>query len=124
MTRVGWIGLGAMGSPMAACVARGGFDTTAFDIDPARAASQDAVNRPYYRSLQGMRVRLADGIATGGGTTKFRDVYVRPGSGPFSRLFRKNSPAAVSTPWSDAPGSWMPASINRRNASARAARVG
>ena len=39
MTRVGWIGLGAMGSPMAACVARGGFDTTAFDIDPARAAA-------------------------------------------------------------------------------------
>ena len=28
-----------MGSPMAACVARGGFDTTAFDIDPARAAA-------------------------------------------------------------------------------------
>jgi 3-hydroxyisobutyrate dehydrogenase len=36
-TRVGWIGLGAMGSPMAACVARAGFDVTAYDIDPARA---------------------------------------------------------------------------------------
>ena len=35
--RVGWIGLGAMGSPMAGCVARAGFDTTAYDIDPARA---------------------------------------------------------------------------------------
>ena len=32
-TRVGWIGLGAMGSPMAACVARAGFDVTAYDID-------------------------------------------------------------------------------------------
>ena len=39
MTRVGWIGLGAMGSPMAACVARAGFDTSAYDIDPARAAA-------------------------------------------------------------------------------------
>jgi 3-hydroxyisobutyrate dehydrogenase len=37
VTRVGWIGLGAMGSPMAACVARAGCDTTAYDIDPARA---------------------------------------------------------------------------------------
>lgn len=37
MTRVGWIGLGAMGSPMAACVARAGHDVRAYDIDPARA---------------------------------------------------------------------------------------
>jgi 3-hydroxyisobutyrate dehydrogenase len=37
MTRVGWIGLGAMGSPMAACAARAGHDVHAYDIDPARA---------------------------------------------------------------------------------------
>jgi 3-hydroxyisobutyrate dehydrogenase len=37
MLRVGWIGLGAMGAPMAACVARAGHETTAFDIDPSRA---------------------------------------------------------------------------------------
>ena len=37
MTRVGWIGLGAMGAPMAACAARAGHDIVAFDIDPARA---------------------------------------------------------------------------------------
>jgi 3-hydroxyisobutyrate dehydrogenase len=37
MTRVGWIGLGAMGSPMAGCLARAGFDVTGYDIDPARA---------------------------------------------------------------------------------------
>ena len=36
-TRVGWIGLGAMGAPMAGCIARAGFDTHAYDIDPARA---------------------------------------------------------------------------------------
>jgi 3-hydroxyisobutyrate dehydrogenase len=37
VNRVGWIGLGAMGSPMAGVVARAGFDVTAYDIDPARA---------------------------------------------------------------------------------------
>jgi 3-hydroxyisobutyrate dehydrogenase len=37
VTRVGWVGLGAMGSPMAACIARAGFDTGAYDIEPARA---------------------------------------------------------------------------------------
>jgi len=39
MTRVGWIGLGAMGAPMAAVVAGAGHQVTAFDVDPARAAS-------------------------------------------------------------------------------------
>ena len=39
MTRVGWIGLGAMGHPMAACAARAGHEVTAYDIDPGRAAS-------------------------------------------------------------------------------------
>jgi len=37
MTRVGWIGLGAMGAPMAACVARAGHQIVAFDIDSSRA---------------------------------------------------------------------------------------
>jgi 3-hydroxyisobutyrate dehydrogenase/putative dehydrogenase len=37
MTRVGWIGLGAMGAPMAACVARAGHAIVAFDIDSSRA---------------------------------------------------------------------------------------
>jgi len=37
MLRVGWIGLGAIGAPMAACVARTGHETTAFDIDRRRA---------------------------------------------------------------------------------------
>ena len=31
MTNVGWIGLGAMGSPMASFVARAGHPVTAFD---------------------------------------------------------------------------------------------
>jgi len=37
MTRVGWIGLGAMGAPMAACVARAGHAIVAFAIDSSRA---------------------------------------------------------------------------------------
>ena len=39
MTNVGWIGLGAMGSPMASFVARAGHAVTAFDIDPQKAAA-------------------------------------------------------------------------------------
>jgi 3-hydroxyisobutyrate dehydrogenase len=39
MTHVGWIGLGAMGAPMAACVARAGHQVLAYDIDPSRAQS-------------------------------------------------------------------------------------
>lgn len=73
----------------------------AITIDPAQATNQ-GVNRTYYRSLQGMRVRLQEAIATGGGTTKFRDVFVEPGT-TAQRLFRKNEPAAETTPWSDAP---------------------
>jgi 3-hydroxyisobutyrate dehydrogenase/putative dehydrogenase len=37
MTTVGWIGLGAMGAPMASCVAQAGHTVTAFDIDPGKA---------------------------------------------------------------------------------------
>jgi 3-hydroxyisobutyrate dehydrogenase len=39
MPRVGWVGLGAMGLPMARCVARAGQEMTAYDIDPGRTAS-------------------------------------------------------------------------------------
>jgi len=39
MVNVGWIGLGAMGSPMAGCLTRAGHQVTAYDLDPARAQS-------------------------------------------------------------------------------------
>jgi len=39
MTNVGWIGLGAMGAPMASFVAKAGHVVTAFDIDPQKAAA-------------------------------------------------------------------------------------
>ena len=70
-------------------------------LDRATSEAQ-TVDRLYYRSLQGMRVRLPEAIATGGGTTKFRDVFVEPGT-TAQRLFRKNEAAAETTPWSDKP---------------------
>jgi predicted extracellular nuclease len=70
-------------------------------LDRAKAEAQ-TVDRLYYRSLQGMRVQLPEAIATGGGTTKFHDVFVEPGSAA-QRLFRKNDAAAETTPWSDKP---------------------
>ena len=39
MTRVGWVGLGAMGTPMARAVARAGHTVTAYDVDPQRSAA-------------------------------------------------------------------------------------
>jgi 3-hydroxyisobutyrate dehydrogenase len=40
---VGWIGLGAMGGPMAACVARAGLEVHAYDIDAGRAGELPGV---------------------------------------------------------------------------------
>jgi 3-hydroxyisobutyrate dehydrogenase/putative dehydrogenase len=37
--RVGWLGLGAMGAPMAGCLAGAGHAVTAYDIVPGRAAA-------------------------------------------------------------------------------------
>ena len=39
MTPVGGIGLGALGAPMAACLAQAGHRARAYDIDPARVAA-------------------------------------------------------------------------------------
>ena len=50
--RVGWIGLGAMGAPMAACLARSGHSVYAYDVVPERAAA-----------LAPERVRPAETIA-------------------------------------------------------------
>ena len=37
--RVGWLGLGAMGAPMATCLARSGHSVRAYDIAPERATA-------------------------------------------------------------------------------------
>jgi 3-hydroxyisobutyrate dehydrogenase len=39
MTTIGWIGLGAMGGPMAQCVAAAGYPVTAYDVSLDRARS-------------------------------------------------------------------------------------
>ena len=49
--RVGWLGLGAMGAPMAGCVARAGHPVTAYDIAAGRA-----------EALAGDGVQAADSI--------------------------------------------------------------
>ena len=50
--RIGWLGLGAMGAPMASCLARAGHDVAGYDVVPGRAAS-----------LAAGRLRAADTIA-------------------------------------------------------------
>jgi 3-hydroxyisobutyrate dehydrogenase len=49
--RIGWLGLGAMGAPMAGCLARAGHSVVAYDIVPGRAAA-----------LAGDGVRAVDSI--------------------------------------------------------------
>ena len=49
--RVGWVGLGAMGAPMAACLARAGHEVTGYDVAPERATA-----------LAGAGSRAADSI--------------------------------------------------------------
>lgn len=41
--KLGWIGLGAMGAPMAACVAAAGYDVVAYDVDAERVEQVDGV---------------------------------------------------------------------------------
>jgi predicted extracellular nuclease len=90
-------------------------------IDPARASSQ--TSRAYYESLEGMRVRLATGTADSGGTNKFGELFLRPGTDA-TRVFRGAVPADLIATAQDAgsddvdPGnpSAEPASTTRVNA--------
>jgi predicted extracellular nuclease len=56
-------------------------------IDPALAAAQDPFDRAYYETLEGMRVRLATGTANSGGTNKFGELFLIPGT-ERDRVFR------------------------------------
>ena len=49
-------------------------------IDAARAEGQDPASRPYYETLEGMRVRLDVGTANSGGTNKFGELFITPGT--------------------------------------------
>jgi predicted extracellular nuclease len=56
-------------------------------IDPFLAASQEPVSRPYYESLESMRVVLTVGTANSGGTNKFGELFLTPGTVQ-DRVFR------------------------------------
>ena len=51
--RVGWLGLGAMGAPMAGCLARAGHPVVAYDIVPGRAAALAADGYRLRRASPG-----------------------------------------------------------------------
>jgi uncharacterized protein len=52
---------------------------TSVVINPAAAVSQSAA-REYYETLEGMRVTLASGVANAGGTNKFGELFLEPGT--------------------------------------------
>ncbi|HEV3364199.1 MAG TPA: hypothetical protein VG795_08675, partial [Acidimicrobiia bacterium] len=67
------------------------------EIDAARAEAQDPSTRPYYETLEGMRVRLATGTANSGGTSKSGELFLTPGTGQ-DRVFRTEAvPGLIST---------------------------
>ena len=64
-------------------------------IDPAKAAAQTVATngqRPYFNSLQSMRVTLAVGTANSGGTDKFGELFVTPGTTRKLNLAGFNTP--------------------------------
>lgn len=63
-------------------------------IDPLLAVAQDATTRAYYESLEGMRVRLVTGTASSGGTNKFGELFLVPGTTP-ERVFRTDTTPAL-----------------------------
>ena len=67
------------------------------EIDAARAEGQDPASRPYYETLEGMRVRLDVGTANSGGTNKFGELFMTPGTRQ-DRVFRADTePALIAT---------------------------
>ena len=67
------------------------------EIDAARAEAQDPASRPYYETLEGMRARLAVGTANSGGTNKFGELFMTPGTDR-DRVFRTDTePALIAT---------------------------
>ena len=66
-------------------------------IDADRAEAQDPVTSPYYETLEGMRVRLGTGTANSGGTNKFGELFMTPGTEQ-DRVFRtETEPALIAT---------------------------
>ena len=59
-------------------------------IDATAAAAQDPWARAYYEALENMRVRLATGVANSGGTNKFGELFLTPGTAQ-DRVFRTDA---------------------------------
>ncbi|CAN5560609.1 hypothetical protein BH24ACT22_BH24ACT22_20830 [soil metagenome] len=67
------------------------------ELDPSAAENQDPEARAYYETLEGMRVRLAQGTANSGGTNKFGELFLTPGD-EWDRVFRtEEAPALIAT---------------------------
>lgn len=64
------------------------------DIDVTRAEGQ-SFQREYYETLEGMRVRLLDGIASSGGTNKFGEAFVVPNGAPDRIITPEATPPAL-----------------------------
>lgn len=60
MTRVGWIGLGAMGAPMAACVAAAGHALTTYDVAPGRGDAASAADAAREADVLVLMVATAE----------------------------------------------------------------
>ncbi len=94
----------------------------------ARRRSRSTAPRPRTRAstarttarCRACACACSEGIATGGGTTKFRDLFLEPGT-TARRLFRKNDAAAETTPWSDAPAEIGVVARRRRRQPGRSA---
>jgi predicted extracellular nuclease len=67
------------------------------DISLSQAEAQDEASKLYYESLEGMRVRIATAIANSGGTNKFGELFLTPGTAR-DRVFRTEaSPSLIAT---------------------------
>lgn len=66
-------------------------------IEADLAEAQDTATHPYYETLEGMRVRLGTGTANSGGTNKFGELFMTPGTEQ-ERVFRTEAePALIAT---------------------------
>ena len=78
-------------------VATGGALPAPVAISADAAALQPEATKPYYESLEGMRVELASGTANSGGTNKFGELFLTPGN-ELDRVFRTDAaPALIAT---------------------------
>ncbi len=77
--RIGWLGLGAMGGPMAACLARAGHQVHGYDIAAERAAALAADWRARRGQHPGGSGRRRPGRDHGGHPGPAEPGAVRPG---------------------------------------------